>query len=195
MNREHDRQLGLDLAERPHDVLEVALSSTLLGRWSVVAYERGASPWRATASDASIRSMNATSESIMMLPTMWTPAVMPSLRRFTSAPVDGVNKRSEMLSVTMRLISSSIVRSKLLSPASTCPTRTPCLVATSAQATVEVDVPERQHEIGPRLEERRLVADHDRAGLGAVIGRADVEEHVRVGMSRSAKKTSDMLAS
>ncbi len=57
----------------------------------------------------------------MMLPTSsMRSAGIPSFRRFSSPSGDGVKSRSAITSVTMRLISSGIVRSKLRSPASTC---------------------------------------------------------------------------
>ncbi len=52
-----------------------------------------------------------------------------------------VKSRSVRWSVATRLISSGIVRSKERSPASTCATFTPSLLATNAQASVELSFP------------------------------------------------------
>ena len=54
---------------------------------------------------------------------------------------DGVSSRSASRSVTMRLISSGIVRSQLRNPASTWAMRMPIFAATSAAATVEFTSP------------------------------------------------------
>ena len=61
---------------------------------------------------------------------------MPSRRRL-STPLCSVQKsRSLIASVSMRLISSGISRSKLRRPASTCTSRTPSFTATRPQAMV-----------------------------------------------------------
>jgi hypothetical protein len=71
----------------------------------------------------------------MTLPTNTIlPSDLPSLRNCASASRDGVGGRSANLSVTRRLISSGIVRSKLHSPASTCAIRVPSFAAKSAAA-------------------------------------------------------------
>ena len=61
---------------------------------------------------------------------------MPSRRRFSTPLGSLTSSRSLIASVSTRLISSGIERSKLRSPASTCATRTPSFTATSAQAIV-----------------------------------------------------------
>ena len=61
-------------------------------------------------------------------------------------------------SVTMRLISSGIVRSKLRRPASTCATRMPSLAATSAPASVEFTSPTTTTRSGRSLDDDRLEA-------------------------------------
>ena len=84
-----------------------------------------------------------------------------------------VNRRSEIWSVRMRLISSGIVRSKLRSPASTCATRTPSLAATSAQAIVELTSPTTStRSVGCSMSDR-LERRHDRGGLLRVRAGAD----------------------
>ena len=118
-------------------------SSTLAGRCRVTsAYPPLRRPIPATIGRALAASRCATSVSIMTLPTNAILAgSTPSLRRLASASRDGVNRRSASWSVTRRLISSGMVRSRERRPASTWATRTPSLAHTRAQATVELTSP------------------------------------------------------
>ncbi len=52
-----------------------------------------------------------------------------------------MKQKRERMSVTMRFVSSGIVRSKLRSPASTCATGTSSFAATSEHASVEFTSP------------------------------------------------------
>ena len=66
---------------------------------------------------------------------------VPSLPRWAIASGLVANSRSASRSVTIRLISSGIVRSKLRSPASTWASGMPSFAATRAAATVELTSP------------------------------------------------------
>ena len=78
----------------------------------------------------------------MMLPTRSIlDGATPSRARLASASGDGVHNRSATESVTIRLISSGIVRSKLRSPASRCATGRTNFLATIAAAMVEFTSP------------------------------------------------------
>jgi hypothetical protein len=68
-------------------------------------------------------------------------AGVPSRRRFSSPSADGVSSSSHNRSVTIRLISSGIVRSNDRSPASTCAHGRHSFAATSAPASVEFTSP------------------------------------------------------
>ena len=73
---------------------------------------------------------------------------LPSRSRLSRASGEWMNSRSEIASVTSRLISSGMVRSKLRRPASTCPTGTPSFAATSAARERRVHVAGHEHEVG-----------------------------------------------
>ena len=85
----------------------------------------------------------------MMLPTrVIRVAGMPSAMRFASASGDGVHNTSASTSVTSRLSSSGIRRSRLRSPASRCTVRMPSLVPTIAHAAVELTSPTTTSQSG-----------------------------------------------
>ena len=66
---------------------------------------------------------------------------IPSRRRLSSASSECVRSTDETASVSLRLCSSGINGSKLLSPASRCATGTWSLTAASAPASVELTSP------------------------------------------------------
>ena len=78
-------------------------------------------------------------------------------------------------SVTTRLISSGIVRSKLRSPASMWPTGIMSFEATSAAAIVEFTSPGHEHDVGLLVEQDRLQAFHHTGRLLRVRARANAE--------------------
>ena len=97
---------------------------------------------RAAAPRARKRSSSATSVSIIVLPTNCIrSSAMPSARRFSTASSECRKSSSERWSVTTRLISSGIERSKLRRPDSTWPTGIPSRAAHSAAARVELTSP------------------------------------------------------
>ena len=88
---------------------------------------------------ARIFGASSSNESSMMLPTSSTlSAATPSRARCSLPSCDGVQSTSEIASVTIRLISSGIVRSPLRKPASRCATGISSFAPTSAQASVEI---------------------------------------------------------
>jgi len=74
-------------------------------------------------------------------PTTWTPSNIPSLCRLFAALVVGTNRRLERWSATTLLISSGMVLSKLLSPASTWAILMFSFEAASTPARVELVSP------------------------------------------------------
>ena len=90
----------------------------------------------------SILSLIISRESIMILPIrMMASGGLPSFRRFSSASGEGVQRISAMESVTMRLISSGMVRSKERRPASRWAVLIPSLAAARVAAAVELTSP------------------------------------------------------
>ena len=88
------------------------------------------------------------------------------------------SSRSAMASVSSRLISSGIVRSKLRRPASTWATGMPSLTAASAQATVLLTSPKTTVPARTVVHQVRFVPLDDAGRLRAVRAGADVEMHV-----------------
>ena len=132
----------------------------------------------------------------MMLPTRsMRSAGTPSRSRFSSPSGDGVHSRSEIASVTSRLISSGMRRSRLRSPASRCTTGIHSFAPTIAHAAVEFTSPTTTIQSGRSCETDLLVRDHDAAGLLGVAAAADLQVIARLGSRRSRKNASDMLAS
>ena len=111
--------------------------------------------------------------------------------RLTAALRSVVYSRSAIWSVSTRLISSGIARSKLRRPASTCTTGTPFLTATSAQARVELTSPTTSTHGRPVRVQHRLEAAHHLGGLHGMAARADFQ--VEVG-SRQAQVGEQPLA-
>jgi len=90
----------------------------------------------------------AISASIITLPThLILPVEMPSRWRFSLASIEGVSSRSAKASVTRRLISSGMVRSKLRNPASTCATFDAQLGAHQRACHGGVDISHHDHPI------------------------------------------------
>ena len=100
---------------------------------------------------------------------------MPSRRRFSIASSLWMNRWSENWSVTMRLISSGIVRSKLRSPDSTCASGMPSLTATSAAAIVEFTSPGTITQVGRLMLQQRLEALHHAGGLDGMAAGAHAQ--------------------
>ena len=125
------------------------------------------------------------SVSIIRLPTTAMRASgTPSASRLTRPLSSVTSRRSAIASVTRRLISSGMVRSKLRRPASICTSGTFSFAATSAQATVELTSPDHYNAVGLLGKQNRFEAHHDGRGLpgvgaGAyrheVVGRRDFE--------------------
>ena len=145
---------------------------------------------------ARARGSDTSSESIMMLPTKWIrSAGTPSARRFSTPSREGAKSRSARRSVTTRLISSGIVQSRLLRPASTCATLKPSFAVTSAAATVEFTSPYTSTTSG-------RVSRHTgskRCMMSAVWPACEPEPTSRLwsgrGIPSSAKNVSDMSVS
>jgi len=120
---------------------------------------------------------------------------IPSFLKFILASADGVNNRSDSLSVTTLLISSGIVRSKLLKPASTWATLRPSLAATSEQAKVELTSPTTTIQSGLSFRQTGSKANI----ILAVCSACEPEPTPRLmsgaGMPSSLKKISDILRS
>ena len=83
---------------------------------------------------------------------------MPSRRRLSTPSGLVTKRRSESTSVTTRLISSGIVRSKLRSPASTWASGRCAFEATIAAARVEFTSPYTTTSAGPRASNTRSSA-------------------------------------
>src|SRR6185503_2443864 len=122
----------------------VAGSSTLEARCSVTTPYRWKRFFRSEDPRLAVprRSVWYTRLSTMTWPT-WKmrSQALPSRTRLSTAAGSVTKKKSEIESVTMRLISSGIARSRLRSPASTCATGMPAFLATMAQASVELTSP------------------------------------------------------
>ncbi len=106
-------------------------------------------------------------------------SAIPSRRRFTLPDSSVVNRRSAIASVSMRLISSGIVRSKLRSPASTCATANTEFRRDQRARDGRVHVADHEDDVRPPLEQDLLEGHHDRGGLHGVGCRAHPEVHVR----------------
>ena len=127
----------------------------------------------------------------MTLPTNTiSSAGSPSASSVSVASVDGVSSRLANRSVTIRLISSGIVRSSLRSPASTCAMRMPSFAATIADAMVELTSPYTTSQSGLMRHQHRLDALDDARGLHRMrarahgqilVGRGDAEITKEVG--------------
>ena len=116
----------------------------------------------------------------------------PSRRRFSSPSADGVSSRSASASVTIRLISSGMVRSKLRRPASTWATRDAQLGADQRAGERGVHVADDDDPVGLLRDDRPARRPPSRAPSGPrgspeptprlTSGRGDVqliEEHGR----------------
>ena len=121
----------------------------------------------------------ASSVSIMTLPTKWMLLGRTPSRAGCRAPSGAVvNSRSLSASVTMRLISSGIVRSKLRSPASTWATRHAQLRRDQAQASVELTSPTTTTRSGRSSTTTGSKRHHHLGGLLGVGARADAQVDV-----------------
>ncbi len=132
----------------------------------------------------------------MMFPTKKIRSgLTPSRRRFASASGDVVKQNLDRTSVTIRLISSGIARSKLLSPASTCATGTSAFAPTREQASVEFTSPTTTMRSG----RSRATTPSNAIMIFAVCSAWEPEPTPRwmsgSGSSRSSKNTRDMLSS
>ena len=118
-------------------------SSTLAGRCRVrTANGRPVRRSRSTIVEALQRIRDASRASAMTLPTKWIfSGAAPSRRRLARAPSSVMNRTSATASVSTRLISSGIVRSKLRRPASTWTTGMPSFTAVRVAASVEFTSP------------------------------------------------------
>ena len=153
--------------------------------------------------EASALSWKARSVSIIVLPTKWIfSSGIPSRRRFSSPLPSVTNKRSETWSVSTRLISSGMLRSKERRPASTCATsgrKRPgplgILAVTRAEARVELTSPTTITMSGFS----RSTTSSNFFIISAVWHACDPEPTPRwtfgVGRSRSRKKEPDMESS
>ena len=103
------------------------------------------------------------------------PAAMPSRSRLSAAARSVVYRTSAIWSVSTRLISSGISRSKLRSPASTCTTGMRFLTATRLHASVELTSPTTMTQDGAELVEHGLEAPHDLGRLYRVGAGTDLE--------------------
>jgi len=170
-----------------------ALSSTFEGRCNVTRANRSGHPFLGkflAAGKSCIR------ESIITFPTRWICSCgTPSAFRFKSPSSEGVNSRSDRRSVTIRLISSGMVRSKERSPASTWPTGTSNLAQTKAAATVELTSPYTSTRSGFRSRmtgsKLRMISAVCQAWLPEPTSRLTSGS----GISSCEKNTSDMFRS
>lgn len=129
------RQIFAEGEYRAQNLFSISQSSTFAGRWRVTsAYWRGVPFFLACLATGRSRIR----VSIITFPTRWIfPGAIPSRCRFISQSAEGVKRSWESWSVTARLISSGMLRSKDRKPASTCPIGTRNLAQTKAAATVE----------------------------------------------------------
>ncbi len=140
--------------------------------------------------------MQARNESIMTLPTWCTDVSgWPSASRFRTASGEGARSTSLRASVTTRLISSGIVRSKDRSPASTCATLMPHFEAVSAPASVELTSPTTTTRSGRTSPSTGSSPVITRAVCSAWVPDPTASENSGSGMPRSRKKTSDIHGS
>jgi len=115
--------------------------------------------------------------------------VEPSAERFSLALGSVVKRRSAMWSVSTRLNSSGMVRSKDRSPASTWATLTPSFAAVSAQATAEFTSPtvrlssrrSHDHRVWPVLQQHRLEGQHDAGRLLRMAAGAHAQVDIWLG--------------
>ena len=105
--------------------------------------------------------------------------MIPSRWRFVIASSEWASRMSLRWSVSTRLCSSGIARSKLRRPASIWATGMPSFTAASAAGERRVDVAGDDAEVDLVLEQDPLDADQGLGGLLGVASRADAEEHVR----------------
>ena len=125
----------------------------------------------------------------MMLPTRSIrSAATPSASRLASASGDGVHRTSASASVTMRLISSGIVRSRLRKPASRCATGMPSFGADQGAGQGRIDVADDDDPIRTRRVAQPLVGDHHAAGLLRVAAAAHAEVMIRIGQTQIAEE-------
>ena len=111
-------------------------------------------------------------------------------------PRSGASSIEESWSVTRRLTSSGIDMSPERRPASRCTTGICSFAAASAPASVEFTSPTTSTASGALGGEELLEPHHRGAGLHGVRAGADAEQPRRApAISRSAKKTSDIVAS
>ena len=124
----------------------------------------------------------------MMFPTNCTLAgSTPSRRRFSTPEGSETNSRSESASVTMRLISSGIVRSKLRRPASTCTTGISSLAAASACQRAG-HVAKHHDGLWAPCHQHLFVALQDARGLRTVRAGAHFQIQIRRGNVEHAKE-------
>ncbi len=172
-------------------------SSTLLGRWSVTTAKRARErPKRSSVPRDRAARRCLRSESIIEFPTKWIFArSIPSATRLSTASSDGVKRKSESWSVTMRLISSGMLRSRLLRPDSTCPTGIIRFAAASAQATVEFTSPATSTSLGGDTSRSASKRSRIRAVWMAWLAEPTSRFTSGSGRPSSSKKTRDMAAS
>ena len=106
----------------------------------------------------------------MTLPTRWTFSSVDPLAAQVLDAADGSVQKSRSLieSVSTRLISSGMPRSKLRSPASTCTSFDTELHGHEAAGDRAVDVAHHQHRVGLVLQHHRLEGPDDLGGLDGV---------------------------
>jgi hypothetical protein len=119
----------------------------------------------------------------------------PSRARCSSASGDGVQKTSQIASVTRRLISSGMRRSPLRSPASRCTTGIQSLVPTWAQAAVELTSPTTTIQSGFSRSAIFSYAIITPPVCSACVPLPTSRWKCGLGSPRSRKNASDMFAS
>ena len=159
-------------------------------------YPPGSTPCAAAIASVSMRPRSATSVSIIVFPTSWiASAWQPSASRCPRASGEWVNSRSDTWSVSTRLISSGIDRSKDRSPASTCPIATPSLHATSAAARVELTSPGTSIRSGSNSSITGSRPSMTRAVWAACVPEPTLSMRSGAPTPSSSKKTSDIALS
>ncbi len=183
VHRKHDRHLARRPAARPRRMPRKRLAIVHVRRPMQRQHRVGASPTGDAIADRD-RASPAAGDGAACRSSRCRrggSARPASLRRsrFSSASRDGVSSRSASRSVTMRLISSGIVRSRLRRPASTCAIGITSFAATSDAAIVEFTSPTTTTRSGRSARQTSSNADHHLRGLHGVAGRADAEIAVR----------------
>ena len=128
----------------------------------------------------------------MTLPTWWTPAVLPSAARLARPLGSLTSRRSATASVTIRLTSSGMARSKLRRPASTWATGMCSLTAVRAQARVELTSPTTTTRSGRSARQTFSNSTMTRAVCSAWLPEPTPRKSSGAGISSSSKKTLDM---